>query len=65
MERLLWLAVTLLSSVVAALVAVIVTISAGGGPADAVTAGAVTFAGAEGLLLAILGFALTNGRHGP
>ena len=59
-ERLLWLAVTLLSSTIAALIAGILSHVASRSLVDAIIAGAVTFAGTEALLLAVLGFALAN-----
>jgi hypothetical protein len=60
--RLLWLTITVQTSTITALLAGVLS-RAGGHPLpDALTTAAVAFAGAEGLLLAVLGFALGNGR---
>jgi Mg/Co/Ni transporter MgtE len=62
-ERLLWLLITLLTSTNAALVSGILSRAGGGRLVDTIVAGAVAFAGAEGLLLGILGFALASSRQ--
>ena len=60
---LLWLAVTFLASALVGVAGGILATLAGHGLAEAIIAGAVTFAGAEGLLLAVLGFALAGIRR--
>jgi hypothetical protein len=56
--RLLWLAVTVPSSTVIAVIAGMLTYASGQGLAGSLIAGGAAFVGTEGLLLAILGFAL-------
>lgn len=56
MERLLWLTITLLLSTIAALMAGILSRVVDNSLVSAIVSGAVTFAGSETLLLAILGF---------
>jgi len=63
-ERLLWLTITVLSSIITGLAGGILSRAAGDGLAEAIITGAVTFAGTEALLLAILGFALTQSAKG-
>lgn len=63
-ERLLWLTITVLSSIITGLVGGILARATGHGLADAVVAGAVTFASTEALLLAILGFTLAQPPKG-
>lgn len=60
---LLWLAVTVLTSALAGVVGGILTTLAGHSLPEAVIAGAVTFAGVEGLLVAVLGFAVATIRR--
>jgi hypothetical protein len=59
-ERLLWLTITLLSSIITGLVGGILSRAVGHGLVEAIITGAVTFAGTEALLLAILGFTLAQ-----
>lgn len=63
-DRLLWLTITTLASIIAGLVGGILSRATGHGLAEAFVVGAVTFASAEALLLAVLGFALAKGPSG-
>lgn len=63
-DRLLWLTITVLSSIIVALVGGILAGATGHSLVDAIVAGAVTFAGTEAMLLAILGFALAQSSKG-
>jgi hypothetical protein len=60
---LLWLAVTFLSSALTGVVGGILAHLAGDGLAEALITGAVAFAGAAGLFLAVLGFAMAYLRR--
>ncbi|MBU2665338.1 hypothetical protein KOI35_17675 [Actinoplanes bogorensis] len=62
--RLLWLLITVLASSLAGVAGGLLAHLSGENLPAAIVAGAVTFAGAEGLLLGVLGFAMASFRSG-
>ncbi|MET9627271.1 hypothetical protein ABZX92_07385 [Lentzea sp. NPDC006480] len=63
-ERIMWLTITVLSSIITGLAGGILSRATDHGLVDAIVAGAVTFAGTEAMLLAILGFVLAQSPKG-